>query len=115
MIPPDRTRWLYAYVVIAMIVAFVLMSGALGRAVIGPGIAALTSAVAVLVAVGAGVSVGPAVAVAVAVSAGAAVGVGAGAAVHPTNAITSTAVRPNRIRPRVLLAASSSLNIASNS
>ena len=50
MIPRDRLPWLYAYVVLAMVGGLCLMSGALGRAVIVPGIAALTSAVAVLVA-----------------------------------------------------------------
>ena len=50
MIPRDRLPWLYAYVVLAMVGGLWLMSGALGSAVIGPGIVALTSAVAVLVA-----------------------------------------------------------------
>ena len=50
MIPRDRLPWLYAYIALAMIGALCLMSGALGRAVIVPGIVALTSAVAVLVA-----------------------------------------------------------------
>ena len=50
MISRDCLPWLYAYVVMAMIGGMWLMSGALGRAVIVPGIVALTSAVAVLVA-----------------------------------------------------------------
>ena len=50
MIPSDRLPWLYAYVVLAMAGGLWLMFGALGRAVIGPGVVALTSAVAVLVA-----------------------------------------------------------------
>ena len=50
MIPRDRLPWLYAYVVLAMAGGMWLMSGALGRAVIGPGIVALAFAVAVLVA-----------------------------------------------------------------
>ena len=50
MIPRDRLPWLYAYIALAMIGGLWLMSGALGRAVIVPGIVALTSAVVVLVA-----------------------------------------------------------------
>ena len=50
MIPRDRLPWLYAYVVLAMIGGLCLASGALGRAVIVPGIVALAFVVAVLVA-----------------------------------------------------------------